>query len=207
MRKNQSPDDMDRSSQGKRRTEHDVTELLEGARRGDDTALRALLPIVYDELRRIAGRQMRRERSDHTLEGTALVHEAYLRLVGKSADWHDRAHFFGIAARCMRQVLVDHARARSASKRGGAFERTSLTNKALGAEVPFTDLLALDEALDELGRVDVRLKTVVEYRFFGGLEEAEVAELLGVSKRTVQRDWVTARAWLYRLLYGSKGSG
>jgi RNA polymerase sigma factor (TIGR02999 family) len=182
----------------------DVTELIVQARKGDDRALKRLLPTVYDELRRMARQHLRRERSDHTLDGTALVHEAYLRLVGSpSPDWQDRAHFFGIAARCMRQVLVDHARARGAAKRGGAWERTSLTNKGLGVALPLTELIALDEALERLGELDPRLLKVVEYRFFGGLEEREIAELLGVTRRTVQRDWVAARTWLYKELFGT----
>lgn len=185
----------------------DVTQLLRGACVGDEQALGKLLPVVYDELRRIARRQLSRERPDHTLEGTALVHEAYLKLLGSpSPDWQDRAHFFGIAARCMRQVLVDHARAQGAAKRGGEWERTSLTNKGLGVEIPLTDFIALDDALEKLGERDPRLLKVVEYRFFGGLEEREVAELLGVTTRTVQRDWAGARAWLYKELFGAPGN-
>lgn len=190
----------------------EVTRLLRAAREGDGEALDLLLPKVYAELRRIAQRQLRRERPGHTLVATALVHEAYMRLAGQGgAGWSDRAHFFAIAARSMRQVLVDHARRKAAEKRGGDLHKTSLTGHGLGFEVRLDEMLALDKALDALAEVDDRLREVVEMRFFGGLEEAEVAEVLGVSTRTVQRDWRRARAWLYRELYpegeGSPGDG
>ena len=186
-------------------TPDEVTGLLRDVRAGDERALERLLPLVYEELRLIARRQMSRERPEHTLDSTDLVHEAYVRLVDRpSPDWRDRAHFYGIASRCMRQVLVDHARARGAAKRGGDWERTSLTNHGLGVELPLTELIALDEALEELGELDARLLQVVEYRFFAGLEEREIAELLGVSARTVQRDWVAARTWLYREMWGAR---
>lgn len=185
----------------------EVTKLLLRASEGDEESRNELLSFVYDELRQLARQQLRRERPDHTLEGTALVHEAFVRLAGDAAPgWKNRAHFFGIAARCMRQVLVDHARSRGSLKRGGSWERTSLTNKGLGVVLPLTELVALDDALEKLGELDPRLLTVVEYRFFGGLEEREVAELLGVSTRTVQRDWAAARAWLYKELHGTPGT-
>lgn len=184
----------------------DVTGLLRAARSGDEAALGEALSIVYDHLRMMARRQLGGERSDHTLDGTELVHEAYVKLVRSAApEWADRTHFFGIAARCMRQVLVDHARARGAAKRGGDWERTSLTNRGMGVAIPLTDFIALDEALEQLGEMDPRLLKVVEYRFFAGLEEGEVADALGVSKRTVQRDWVAARTWLYGEIRGREG--
>jgi RNA polymerase sigma factor (TIGR02999 family) len=183
----------------------DVTNLLRDARRGNRTAFDRLLPVVYDELRNVAQRQLRKEREGHTLFATALVHEAYIKLVDQAdVEWQDRAHFFGIAARAMRQILIDYARRRKAEKRGGAWQRTTFTNKDIGLEIPMDDLLNLDEALNRLGELDERLRRVVEYRFFGGLTEEEIAELLGVTQRTVQRDWVKARAWLYKELYPEK---
>lgn len=183
----------------------DVTNLLRDARRGDRSAFDRLLPAVYDEMRNVARRQLRKERDGHTLFATALVHEAYLKLMGQAeVEWQDRAHFFGIAARAMRQILIDYARRRMAEKRGGAWQRTTFTNKDVGMEIPLDDLLALDEALDRLGELDERLRQVVEYRFFGGMTEEETATLLGVTPRTVQRDWVKARAWLYKELYPDK---
>lgn len=183
-----------------------VTELLRAAGAGDRDAFDRLLPLVYDELRRIAGRQLQAERAGHTLQTTALVHEAYMKLVDQSRiDWRDRAHFLGISARAMRQILIDHARRRDAQKRGGDRERTSLSNEGLGFEVDLEELLALDEALDRLDALDSRLRQVVECRFFAGMTEEEIAGRLGVTTRTVQRDWAKARAWLHSELY--EGSG
>lgn len=185
----------------------DITELLHGVRLGESKAFQQLLPVVYDELRRIARRQMRRERADHTLHPTDLVNEVYLKLVDQAqADWQGRAHFFGIAARAMRQVLIDHARRRAADKRGGDWERTTLENQNVGLAVPTEELLALDAALDRLDDKDPRLRQIVEFRFFAGMTEEEVAEVLDLSVRTVQRDWAKARAWLYRELYRDGGS-
>lgn len=185
----------------------DVTLLLQRAREGDARALEEVFPLVYEQLQDMAGRQLRRERPGHTLQATDLVHEAYMKLVGGGdVDWRDRAHFLGIAARAMRQVLVDHARRRQAAKRGGGTVPTTLTGKGLGESMELDELLDLDRALDRLEEVDARLRQVVEYRYFGGLKDAEIGELLGVTRRTVQRDWARARAWLYRELYDAEGA-
>jgi len=180
----------------------DVTLLLVRAREGDREAVEELLPLVYNELQRVARRQIRNERGDHTLGASGLINEAYLKLAGQlQVDWQSREHFFAIAARAMRQVLIDYARKRNAEKRGGDWDRTSLDNKGLPFDAPLADLLALDQALDTLSAVDERLRQIVEYRFFCGLTEKETAELLAVTVRTVQRDWIKARAWLYNELY------
>lgn len=177
-----------------------ITELLWAARDGEAEAFDRVIPQVYDELRRLARHHLRKNRQ--SLCTTALVHEAYLRLAEHiETDWRDRAHFFSIASRTMRQVLVDHARRRNALKRGGDWQRTSLTTRHLGVEFAWGDLIALDDALNRLDAIDRRLRKVVELRFFGGLMEAEVAKVLDVSTRTVQRDWRKARAWLYKELY------
>lgn len=177
----------------------EVTRLLQAARGGEREALDRLLPLVYDELRRLAGRQLDRERAGHTLGATALVHEAYVKLSGSgTCGAVDRAHFLAIAARAMRQVLVDHARRRARAKRGGGWERTTLGEGDAAVEFRPDEMLALDRALEEL---DPRQREIVEYRFFAGMEEREIAEVLGISERTVRRDWVKARAWLYRSLY------
>ena len=178
---------------------NDVTRLLLAARQGDREALDRLLPLVYDELRRLAGRQLKREYGSRTLQATALVHEAYLKMAGGGAiDATDRAHFMAIAARAMRQVLVDQARKRKASKRGGDWARTTLGDAEAMVDFDAAEMLALDAALEQL---DERQRQVVEYRFFAGMEEKEIAAVLGVTDRTVRRDWVKARAWLYRALY------
>lgn len=182
----------------------EVTRLLQSARDGDREALDRIIAVVYDELRGLARRQLARERPGHTLHATALVHEAYVKLsAGKSLAAVDRAHFLAIAARAMRQVLVEHARRRMADKRGGGWERTTLSDAGGTADFRPEEMLALDRALDEL---DPRQRRVVEYRFFAGMEESEIAEVLEVSERTVRRDWVKARAWLYRSLYPESGS-
>ena len=184
-------------------TPGDVTRLLHAVGDGDTAAFDRLMPLVYDELRRLARYVLRGERAGHTLDTTGLVHEAYLKLAGQAqVDWHGRAHFFSIAARAMRQILVDHARRRQAQKRGGERERVTLSDgDALALDVDWAELLDLDAALHRLADLDERLHTVVEFRFFGGMTEEEVAGVLDVSKRTVQRDWRKARAWLYRELY------
>jgi RNA polymerase sigma-70 factor (ECF subfamily) len=179
-----------------------VTALLRRVSDGDAAAVERLFDVLYDELHRLAEAQLRRERVDHTLQPTALVHEAFLRLSGASPDAQDRVHFASIAARAMRQVVVDHARRRAASKRGGGWFRTTLGPAVASAtEIDPVEMIALDEALDTL---DERQRRVVEMRFFAGLEETEVAAILGVTERTVRRDWVKARAWLYQTLYGDE---
>jgi len=180
----------------------EVTQLLRDLESGDREAFDRLLPVLYEELRGVARRQMARERTGHTLSPTALVHEAYVRLTNlPQAGFVNRAHFLAVAARAMRQVLIDHARRRSAEKRGGDWERTTLRDEQLGVELDLGELLALDDALRRLEALDERLATVVEQRFFGGLREAEIGEALGVTERTVQRDWARARAWLHKELY------
>jgi RNA polymerase sigma factor (TIGR02999 family) len=182
-----------------------VAQLVENARRGDEEALSALMPLVYDELRRLAASYMRRERPGQTLQATALVHDAYIRLMQDSKlSWQNRSHFFGIAARSMRQILVERARARHAVKRGGSRIRVTLDAGLLAAEAPAIDLEALDEALTRLEALDDELAQVVEVRFFGGLSIEEAAETLGVSPATVKRRWTVAKAWLVREL-GVKG--
>lgn len=178
----------------------EVTGLLRAAGDGDREAFDRLFPLVYAELRAMADRQLRGEAVGHTLQATALVHEAYLKLAvpDGAAAWSDRAHFFGIASRAMRQVLVDHARRRRAGKRGGAWSRTTLSGKPLALDTDPEELLALDAALEGL---EPRQREIVEMRFFGGMTEEEVAAVLGVSDRTVRREWVKARAWLYDALY------
>lgn len=179
----------------------DVTDLLAAMGRGEPSALEHLMPLVHGELRRVARRQMRRERQGHTLQTTALVNEAFLRLVDvRRVEFKDRAHFFALSARVMRRILVDHARARNYQKRGGGIELLPLeAARAMGAERP-PDLLALDDALQALARVDERKSQVVELRFFSGLTVAETAEVLSVSPETVNRDWRLAKVWLLREL-------
>ena len=182
-------------------SEGEVTRLLQGWRDGDRKALDSLLPLVYEELRRLAHFQLRNERQEHTLQSAALVHEAYLRMVGlNSLQWESRTHFFGIAAQVMRQVLVDYARRHGAAKRGGSVCKLSLDEamiSPLGKEKD-VDVVALDEALLALARIDARQSRVVEMRFFAGLSLAEISEVLEVGPATVQRDWTAARAWLHR---------
>jgi RNA polymerase sigma factor (TIGR02999 family) len=184
-----------------RRSSKDVTQLLHALRAGDRRALDELLPRVYGELREIARRQLAREHGARTLEATALVHEAYGKLLGGEVEWQDRAHFLAVAARAMRQVLVDAARERQAAKRGGGWERVSFSGVEPGLEMPVEELLALDAALDRLDALDPRLRQVVELRFFAGMSSAETAGALDVTERTVQRDWIKARAWLYKEIY------
>jgi RNA polymerase sigma factor (TIGR02999 family) len=176
----------------------EVTRLLHAAVGGDREALDRLVPLVYEDLHRLAHRQLNREGGGHTLQTTGLVHEAYMKLAGGKMSAASRSHFLAIAARAMRQVLVDYARRRKAEKRGSGVAAVTLNDGEQGMEVSTDDLLALDEVLDQL---DARQRQVVELRFFGGLEEKDVAEALGISERTVRRDWVKARAWLYRALY------
>jgi RNA polymerase sigma factor (TIGR02999 family) len=179
-------------------TRHDVTDLLVAWREGDQDALARLIPLVHDELRRIAHGYLAGERSDHTLRTTALVNEAYLRLVNASrVQWQDRAQFFAAAAGSMRRILVDYARRYHASKRGAGHAPIPLDEAALLVEERADTLIALDEALERLGVMEPRLCHVVECRYFAGLSDDETAEALGVTPRTVRRDWVKARGWLY----------
>jgi RNA polymerase sigma factor (TIGR02999 family) len=176
----------------------EVTELLRHWKDGDNKALDALLPLVYQELRRLAHYHLQAERPDHTLQSTALVHEAYLRLLGgQPVDIQNRAHFFAIASRLMRQVLVDYARERRASKRDGGCRIAVEFLDALSGNGD-AELLALDDALNELARIDKRQGEIVEMKFFGGLSSPEISHLLGLSRATVDRDWATARVWLHR---------
>jgi RNA polymerase sigma-70 factor, ECF subfamily len=186
-------------------TPADVTGLLLAWRQGSRSALEALIPLVYGELRGVAHRQLRGERSDHTLQTADLVHEAYLRLVDSSrVQWQNRAHFLAVAAQLMRRVLVDAARARQAAKRGGGEAALPLNAELTIAGSPTVDVVALSDALDTLARVDPRRSQVVELRFFGGLTVEETAEVLGVSAETVMRDWKVAKAWLYSQLRGTR---
>ena len=174
-----------------------ITELLIAWNKGDETARDALMPRVYDDLRHLARGLLRRERGNHTLEPTALVHEAYLRLVDQSrVNWQNRAHFFGIAARLMRQILINHAEARHAAKRGGVAERISLSDVDRLVEEQNIDLIALDEALKSLEEIDPPQCRIVEMRYFAGLTIEEIAEVMGISPATVKREWSAARAWL-----------
>ena len=182
-----------------------VTGLLLAWRGGDAEALERLIPVVHAELRRIARRFMRKERAGHSFQTSALVNEAYLRLIdAQNVDWQDRAHFFAITASLMRRILVDLARQRQARKRGGSAERVVLDEALIAGPEGREDLCALDEALTALAAMDERKSKVVELRFFGGLNEAEIAEALEVSSETVRRDWRLAKSWLLRFL--SKGS-
>ena len=181
--------------------QHEVTQILHEWSGGDEHAVERLLPLVYDELRRLARSYFHGERSDHTLQPTALVHEAYVRLVDQTrVSWQNRAHFYGVAASMMRRILIDNARAKAAGKRGGSAARLSLE----GVQVPLpqraSDLVALDEALEGLAKIDERKARIVEMRFFGGLSDDEIAELLQISTRTMLRDWKKAKLWLYREL-------
>ena len=182
----------------------EVSRLLVDWGNGDQAALDELIPLVYDELRRLAGRYMRRENQGHTLQTSALVNEAYLRLVDqKSVKWQNRAHFFGVAAQLMRRILVDHARSRSRAKRGGGAQQVSLAEQAvISNEV--AHVIALDDALKNLAEMDPRKSQIVEMKFFGGLTTEEVAEVLKVTPRTIEREWRKAKAWLNRAI--SKGA-
>jgi len=176
----------------------EVTLLLTALKRGDEGAASRLMPLIYDELRRLAASYMRRERADHTLQATALVHEAYLKLVEqRSVDWQSRAHFFGVAAQLMRRILVDHARGHSRQKRGGEQQKVSLDEAFVFSERQADEIVAVDDSLNVLSRIDPRQARVVELRFFGGLSVEEAADVLGISPKTVKREWSVAKAWLY----------
>ena len=179
----------------------DVTDLLLSWRQGDAQALDRLVPLVYEELRRVARRHLQRELPGHALQATALVHEVYLRLVDvERLTLKNRAHFFAVAARLMRQILVDHARRQHADKRGGGATMVSLDDVSPAAQPPSVDVLALDQALEALSAIDARQGSVVELRYFAGLDIAETAEALELSSATVEREWALAKAWLYRRL-------
>ena len=183
-----------------------LTQLLVAWSDGDQKALDELFPLVYDELRQVARRHMRRERRGHTLRTTALVNDAYLRLVDqRQVRWQNRAHFFAIAAQMMRRILVDHARAKHYEKRGGGAAHVPLEEAAVIAEGKAAEILALDESLRALAEIDPRRARVVELRYFGGLSNEEIAEVLKVSPNTVTRDWNMARAWLYQELSAGHG--
>lgn len=181
--------------------QHGLTELLVASGDGDKAALDELMPVVYDELRRLAQKYLSRERSDHTLQTTALVHEAYLRLIDqKSVDWQNRAQFFGIAAQMMRRILINHANERLAQKREGSSTKICLDDALSFFERRELDLFALNEALDELAALDPQQAQIVEMRFFGGLTTEEIADVLSVSPATTKRDWDSAKLWLRRQL-------
>jgi RNA polymerase sigma factor (TIGR02999 family) len=189
----------------------EVSRLITQVRAGDANAVAQLMPLVYDELRRLAALYLRRERGGHTLQATALVHEAYLKLVDQPpAEWQDRAHFLGIAARVMRRVLIDYARGHQAEKRGGEQVRlsfdecqSSIEGATAISDGHLADLLTLDDAMDRLAAVDPKIARLVELRFYGGLSIEETAEVLGVSPATVKREWTLARAWLRREMGGT----
>ncbi len=184
----------------------DVTRLLADWGRGDRTALDKLLPVVHAELRQIARRQMKQERAGHTLQATALVNEAYLKLAGQGAfEWHDRAHFFAVCAQVMRHILIDHARAQARDKRGGGAIQVSLNEVVVMPTEQAAGLVDLDEALRTLEAIDPQKGRIVELRYFGGLSIEETAEVLKISTRTVRREWRRAKAWLYRMI--SEGGG
>ena len=178
-----------------------ITQLLIEWREGDETALERLMPLVYNELRRLAHHYMRRERPDHMLQTSALVNEAYLKLVDhKGMRWQNRAHFYAVAAQAMRRILVDQARSRNYAKRGGGERTVELDEAATVAQKQRSDLIALDDALKDLAAIDPRKSQIVELRYFGGMSVDETAEVLGLSPKTIMRDWSTAKAWLLREL-------
>jgi RNA polymerase sigma factor (TIGR02999 family) len=181
---------------------HEVTQLLQQWSRGDDAALAELTPLVYEELRRLAHHYMEGQRPDHTLQTTALVNEAYLRLADQTnPTWQSRAHFFAVAARAMRQIVVDHARSNRAQKRGGGGARIELDESAILSPEQSKEIVDLHEALERLGTLDSRKAQVVELKFFGGLNYDEIAEVLKIARMTVRRDWEFARLWLYTELH------
>ncbi|HEV8428036.1 MAG TPA: sigma-70 family RNA polymerase sigma factor [Pyrinomonadaceae bacterium] len=182
-----------------------ITDLLVSYSRGDKESLDKLMPIVYDELRRQAARYLRRELPGHTLQTTALIHEAYVRLVDqRNVQWQNRAHFFGIAAQMMRRILVDHARTKKRAKRGGSHIKVSLDDANIAVRSQDLDVVAVDEALSRLAKIDEQQSRVVELRFFSGLTVEETAEVIHISPATVKRDWSMAKAWLHRELSGGR---
>ena len=182
--------------------------MLLDCSRGDGDAAERLMPLVYDELRRLAARYLQGERSDHTLQATGLVHEAYLRLVEQSSmNWQNRAHFFSVAAQVMRHLLVDYARSRQAAKRGGVREKIEFDEAIASSEERAVDLIALDDALGELGAFDERKSRIVELRFFGGLTTEEIGTVLAISPSTIRREWRIAKAWLRRKIVETEPNG
>lgn len=182
----------------------DITRLLKAAGSGSKADLDQLMVCIYSDMRRLAVSHLQQERADHTLQPTALVHEAYLKLVDqRAANYQDRLHFFAVAARIIRRLLVDHARAKNAQKRGGSSDRVPLEGIEAALVVDGVELAALDDAMQELARLSERQASVVEMRFFAGCTLDEIAEFLGVTRRTVDRDWSVARAWLYDRLHGT----
>ena len=180
---------------------HQITLLLVDWSKGDEIALERLMPLVYEELRRMARRYMRRQPSGHTFQTTELIHEAYLKIAGRDEhDWQNRAHFFGVAARAMRHILVDYARSKQSRKRGGWQERVTLSDNTAISDGHSGEIVALDEALKNLATLDERKSRVVEMKFFGGLNVEEIAEVLKISPETVKRDWSFSRTWLLREL-------
>jgi RNA polymerase sigma factor (TIGR02999 family) len=177
-----------------------ITQLLLDASAGNQDAVDALFPIVYAEMRRLSTSYLRKERPGHTLQSTALVHEAYLRLIDQKVNWQSRAHFMGIAAQTMRRILLDHAKRKAAGKRGGGDIAIEFDESSIGGKVRDLNLIALDEALLELEKIDPIRSRIVEMRFFGGLSNEESAEVLGISTATVQRQWAGARAWLFHTM-------
>jgi RNA polymerase sigma factor (TIGR02999 family) len=184
-----------------------VTQLLVSWGNGDQQSLESLIPLVYDELRRQARRYLRRERPDHTLQSSALVHEVYVRLIDqRQANWHNRSQFFGVAAQLMRRILVDHARSRGAVKRGAGVTKLAIAEEVAAIEMQNVDLIALDSSLTKLEQIDPQQCRIVELRFFSGLSIEDTADALSISPATVKRDWAMAKAWLYREMSGSPAS-
>ena len=184
----------------------DVTRLLHQLGSGNQAAADELVPLIYDELRRLANACMRRERPGHTLQATALVHEAYLRLLGqREVEWNNRAHFFAVAATLMRRVLLDHARKRHTAKRGAAPHKATLEEGLLVADEHLEDVIIMDECLTRLAAIDPRQARIVELRFFAGLDVEEIAAVMEISTATVKREWASAKAWLHREMTGKKG--
>jgi len=186
---------------------NEVTQLLVSWGKGDQQSLESLIPLVYDELRRQARRYLRRERPDHTLQSSALVHEVYVRLIDqRQANWHNRSQFFGVAAQLMRRILVDHARSRGAVKRGAGVTKLAIAEEVAAIEMQNVDLIALDTSLTKLEQIDPQQCRIVELRFFSGLSIEDTADALSISPATVKRDWAMAKAWLYRKISGSPAS-
>ncbi len=185
---------------------NEITELLNEWSNGDELALEQLMPLVYAELHKMAERYMQRQQVGHTLQPTALIHEAYVKLAGSAEEnWENRAHFFGVASKPMRHILVDHVRKRNFEKHGGKLDRVDIDEVIIVSQERATDLVELDDALTQLFEIDERKGKVVEFRYFGGLSNDEIAEILKVSSKTVERDWNFARSWLLRELSVNKG--